>query len=155
MSEQQEQPALATGGSNKANDKSETAMETEPSVPKFIDERWTKGSWDLNMFVKDGKMDWDGLNEAGEYTLLHLKCENHQAFALYSLVLQKQKGEKFLNCIQIHLQMKNLCSLGAPLYLGRAAMVVFFAAYIVDELIWLARQETSFAKPYFSRLSLA
>ena len=87
MSEQQEKPALATGGSNKANDKLENGLETKHSVPKFIDERWKKGTWDLNMFVRDGKMDWDGLIEAGEYTLLHLKCENHQTFALVSFFM--------------------------------------------------------------------
>ena len=87
MSEQQEKPALATGGSNKANDKSENGLETKHSVPKFIDERWKKGTWDLNMFVRDGKMDWDGLIEAGEYTILHLKCENHQTFALVSFFM--------------------------------------------------------------------
>jgi hypothetical protein len=87
MSEQQEKPALATGGSNKANDKLENGLETKHSVPKFIDERWKKGTWDLNMFVRDGKMDWDGLIEAGEYTILHLKCENHQTFALVSFFM--------------------------------------------------------------------
>ncbi|MFS7956435.1 hypothetical protein Hanom_Chr07g00654591 [Helianthus anomalus] len=34
---------------------------TETSSVKFVDERWKHGTWDLNMFVKSGKMDWDAL----------------------------------------------------------------------------------------------
>lgn len=36
------------------------------SVKKFDDERWRNGSWDLNLFVKDGKIDWDGVITAGK-----------------------------------------------------------------------------------------
>ncbi|GAV73391.1 hypothetical protein CFOL_v3_16877, partial [Cephalotus follicularis] len=39
-------------------------LDTKSSVPKFIDERWKNGTWDLNMFVKGGKMDWDGVINA-------------------------------------------------------------------------------------------
>ncbi|XP_056159001.1 light-harvesting complex-like protein 3 isotype 1, chloroplastic [Syzygium oleosum] len=49
-----------------AGDKSEEGRSLESSAIKFKDERWTNGSWDLNMFVKDGKMDWDGVIVAGE-----------------------------------------------------------------------------------------
>lgn len=33
---------------------------------RFTDERWKNGTWDLNMFVKNGKMDWEGVIVAGE-----------------------------------------------------------------------------------------
>lgn len=36
-------------------------LETEYPAPKFSDECWKKGTWDLNMFVKNGKMDWNSL----------------------------------------------------------------------------------------------
>lgn len=35
------------------------------SFPRFSDERWKNGTWDLNMFVKNGKMDWDAVIVAG------------------------------------------------------------------------------------------
>ncbi|GLT60292.1 hypothetical protein SLA2020_330640 [Shorea laevis] len=35
-----------------------------PSGPKFSDDRWKKGTWDLNMFVRNGRMDWDGVTVA-------------------------------------------------------------------------------------------
>ena len=64
--EKQENPPFQNDGSKNADDKSDVGPQTEPSAPKFIDERWNKGTWDLNMFVKDGNMDWDSLIEAGE-----------------------------------------------------------------------------------------
>lgn len=36
------------------------------SVKRFDDERWRNGNWDLNLFVKDGKIDWDGVMIAGK-----------------------------------------------------------------------------------------
>ncbi|KAL6127939.1 hypothetical protein ACLB2K_071300 [Fragaria x ananassa] len=47
-----------------ADYKSKHALDTESSSVKFSDERWKKGTWDLNMFARDGKMDWDGIIEA-------------------------------------------------------------------------------------------
>ncbi|KAK9077994.1 hypothetical protein SSX86_002051 [Deinandra increscens subsp. villosa] len=37
----------------------------ETSSARFVDERWKLGTWDLNMFVRSGKMDWDALIVAG------------------------------------------------------------------------------------------
>lgn len=37
----------------------------EHSHPRFYDERWKNGTWDLNMFVKQGRMDWDSVIVAG------------------------------------------------------------------------------------------
>lgn len=36
------------------------------SAVKFTDARWKKGTWDLNMFVKDGRMDWNAVIVAGQ-----------------------------------------------------------------------------------------
>ncbi|KAK6155960.1 hypothetical protein DH2020_010208 [Rehmannia glutinosa] len=38
--------------------------------PRFSDERWRKGTWDLNMFVKQGRMDWDAVIVAGRAAML-------------------------------------------------------------------------------------
>lgn len=37
----------------------------EQPCPRFSDERWKNGTWDLNMFVKQGRMDWDSVIVAG------------------------------------------------------------------------------------------
>lgn len=52
---------------NHNNNVVENGVETETSGVKFVDERWKQGTWDLNMFVKSGKMDWDSLIVAGKY----------------------------------------------------------------------------------------
>ncbi|KAL9338247.1 hypothetical protein Peur_070016 [Populus x canadensis] len=125
MSEQQEKPALATGGSNKANDKSENGLETKHSVPKFIDERWKKGTWDLNMFVRDGKMDWDGLIEA--------EARRRKIIELYPNTSTNEEPVLFRSSIiPWWAWLKSFISSA-----GRAAMVGFFAAYIVEGLTGL------------------
>ncbi|KAD5961379.1 hypothetical protein E3N88_12852 [Mikania micrantha] len=40
------------------------------SSVRFVDERWKQGSWDLNMFVKSGKMDWDAMIAAGRAAMI-------------------------------------------------------------------------------------
>lgn len=49
-----------------AGDESEEGQSLESPAVKFKDERWKNGSWDLNMFVKDRKMDWDAVIVAGD-----------------------------------------------------------------------------------------
>lgn len=61
----QNTPASHIEKPDKAENKAEDGGETEASVVKFTDQSWKNGTWDLNMFVKDGKMDWDGLIVAG------------------------------------------------------------------------------------------
>ena len=47
------------------NESKNDGLELEFRGTKFADQHWKNGTWDLNMFVKDGKMDWDGLIVAG------------------------------------------------------------------------------------------
>ena len=62
----EDQNALITPQKQKKDDNvAESGHETETSSVKFVDERWKQGTWDLNMFVKSGKMDWDALIVAG------------------------------------------------------------------------------------------
>lgn len=51
--------------------KSNNEFDTELSTARFIDNRWKNGTWDLNMFVKNGKMDWDNIIIAGALFLSH------------------------------------------------------------------------------------
>lgn len=72
MAEHHERATLDINKSKNAIDEVENGLETEPSAPKFADERWKNGTWDLNMFVKNGKMDWDGVITAGKALSLSL-----------------------------------------------------------------------------------
>jgi hypothetical protein len=66
MAEHHGRSALDINKSKNAIDGVENGLETDPSAPKFADERWKNGTWDLNLFVKDGKIDWDGVILAGK-----------------------------------------------------------------------------------------
>lgn len=48
-----------------ADSKSKHGLDEKLFVMKFTDERWKNGTWDLNMFIKHGKMEWDGVILAG------------------------------------------------------------------------------------------
>ncbi|CAK7336910.1 unnamed protein product [Dovyalis caffra] len=125
--EQQEKPALYTDSPKKSNDQSENGLETEPPVPKFIDERWKKGTWDLNLFVRDGKMDWDGLIEA--------EAKRRKILELYPDASTNEDPVLFRSSIiPWWAWLKRSYLPEAELLNGRAAMVGFFAAYIVDGL---------------------
>ena len=65
LNEQHLKP-LVVEKSKETMDELKQKIEIEPPVAKFFDERWKKGTWDLNMFIKNGKMDWDGVIVAGE-----------------------------------------------------------------------------------------
>lgn len=60
------QNAIITPQKQEKNNVAENGHEIEISSVKFVDERWKQGTWDLNMFVKSGKMDWDALIVAGD-----------------------------------------------------------------------------------------
>uniref|UniRef100_A0A7N0U8Z4 Uncharacterized protein n=1 Tax=Kalanchoe fedtschenkoi TaxID=63787 RepID=A0A7N0U8Z4_KALFE len=91
---------LSASGGNMSTDNAGS----EASGIKFTDTRWKKGTWDLNMFVKDGKMDWD------------------------SLILQ--------SCPEASTNEEPVLFRSSiiPWSAGRAAMVGFFTAYLVDIL---------------------
>lgn len=60
---------LVVEKSKETMDELKQNIEIEPPVAKFFDKRWKNGTWDLNMFIKNGKMDWDGVIVAGEIAL--------------------------------------------------------------------------------------
>ncbi|KAM1069809.1 hypothetical protein EV1_001590 [Malus domestica] len=102
----------------------------ELSVVKFRDERWKNGTWDLNMFSKNGKMDWDGiiLAEAKRRKFLELHTEastNDDPVVFRSSIIP---GWAWM--MRSYLPEAELIN-------GRAAMVGFFMAYVVDALTGL------------------
>ncbi|XP_050146197.1 light-harvesting complex-like protein 3 isotype 1, chloroplastic [Malus sylvestris] len=111
-----------------ADSKSEDGLGgAELSVLKFRDERWKNGTWDLNMFSKNGKMDWDGmiLAEAKRRKFLELHPEastNDDPVVFRSSIIPWWAW-----------MMRSYLP-EAELINGRAAMVGFFMAYVVDAL---------------------
>ncbi|GER50847.1 chlorophyll A-B binding family protein, partial [Striga asiatica] len=47
------------------NEVTDSKISQELQYPRFADERWKKGTWALNMFVRNGRMDWDAVIIAG------------------------------------------------------------------------------------------
>lgn len=64
--EEQEKPDSFVHKPKEADDEVKQKVGGGNSGPKLFDDgRWKNGTWDLNMFVKDGRMDWDGVIVAG------------------------------------------------------------------------------------------
>lgn len=64
--DEKDQPSPQINNSEGLEDKSANKLEIESSARKFSDERWKNGTWDLNMFVRNGRMDWDSVIVAGK-----------------------------------------------------------------------------------------
>lgn len=58
--QEHEEPSLAF-----VNNNSSSSSSGQHSQPGFHDARWKNGTWDLNMFVKEGRMDWESVIVAG------------------------------------------------------------------------------------------
>ncbi|KAI5670321.1 hypothetical protein M9H77_10685 [Catharanthus roseus] len=105
----------------------EEIKHNEHSVGKFVDERWKNGTWDLNMFVKRGKMDWDSVIVA--------EARRRRFLQIYPEAASNEEPVLFRSSIvpwwawitHSHLPQAELLN-------GRAAMVGFFTAYFVDGL---------------------
>ncbi|WCJ36401.1 Light-harvesting complex-like protein 3 isotype 1 chloroplastic [Euphorbia peplus] len=98
--------------------------------PKFMDERWKKGTWDLNMFVKAGKMNWDSLIEA--------EAKRRKFLEMYPGVSTNEEPVLFRSSIiPWWAWLKKSYLPQAELLNGRAAMVGFFMSYCVDALTGL------------------
>ncbi|CAK9188027.1 unnamed protein product [Ilex paraguariensis] len=126
---QQERAEMLVDKSNDTKDEVKRD-EMEGSVLGFVDERWKKGTWDLNMFVKDGKMDWDGVIVAEarrrKFLELHPETAANQAPVLFRTSIIPW----WAWVMHSHLPEAELLN-------GRAAMVGFFMAYSVDALTQL------------------
>ncbi|KAL3755955.1 hypothetical protein ACJRO7_002929 [Eucalyptus globulus] len=110
-----------------AEDKSEESQSLESSTIKFKDERWKNGTWDLNMFVKDGKMDWDGVIVAEARRRRFLEVCPEAATNEDPVVFRSSIIPWWAWIRRSHLPEAELLN-------GRAAMLGFFMAYAVDAL---------------------
>ncbi|PON92459.1 Chlorophyll A-B binding protein [Trema orientale] len=127
---QEKSPSYISKPENAENEKSEDGLDSEVCASKFIDERWKNGTWDLNMFVHNGKIDWDGLivAEAKRRKFLELypeACANEDPVVFRSSVIPWWAW------------LKRFYLPEAELLNGRAAMIGFFMAYAVDALTGL------------------
>ncbi|XP_051138434.1 light-harvesting complex-like protein 3 isotype 1, chloroplastic [Andrographis paniculata] len=101
-----------------------------PSPPRFFNERWKNGTWDLNMFVKQGRMDWDAVIVA--------EARRRKFLEAYPEASTNEEPVKFRSSVIplwawiVHSHLPE-----AELLNGRAAMVGFFAGYVVDALTGL------------------
>ncbi|XP_052187332.1 light-harvesting complex-like protein 3 isotype 1, chloroplastic [Diospyros lotus] len=127
---QQEKSDLPVDKPEGDKDEASQSMGAEKSTPKFMDDRWKNGTWDLNMFVKNGKMDWDGVIVA--------EARRRKFIELHPEVASNQEPVLFRSTIIpwwawiMHSHLPE-----AELLNGRAAMVGFFMAYFVDILTGL------------------
>ncbi|KAH7537743.1 hypothetical protein FEM48_Zijuj03G0125400 [Ziziphus jujuba var. spinosa] len=93
-------------------------------------ERWKNGTWHLNMFVKNGKIDWDSVivAEARRRKFLQVHPEassNEEPVVFRSFIIPWWAW-----LLRSYLPEAELLN-------GRAAMVGFFMAYIIDALTGL------------------
>ncbi|KAL3521364.1 hypothetical protein ACH5RR_019513 [Cinchona calisaya] len=127
LSQKEDDPLLLTPISRPAKDEKQPTEEEEPSAPKFFDKRWKNGTWDLNMFVKYGKMDW--------HALIFAEARRRRFLELYPEAATNEELVLFRSSIipwWAWITHSHLAE--AELLNGRAAMVGFFMSYMVDAL---------------------
>ncbi|KAH0686130.1 hypothetical protein KY284_016683 [Solanum tuberosum] len=107
-----------------------TGSSESEDLIRFSDKRWKNGTWDLNMFVKNGKIDWDAVIVA--------EAKRRKFLELFPEAATNQQPVVFRSSIipwwawMMHSHLPE-----AELLNGRAAMVGFFMAYLVDVLTGL------------------
>ncbi|PWA76780.1 chlorophyll A-B binding protein [Artemisia annua] len=124
------QNALSIPQEQKKNNVAENGHETETSSVKFVDERWKQGTWDLNMFVKSGKMDWDALIVAEAKRRKFLELFPEGATNEEPVLFRTSIIPWWAWITHSHLPEAELLN-------GRAAMIGFFMGYLVDVLTGL------------------
>ncbi|GJS04308.1 receptor-like protein EIX2, partial [Tanacetum coccineum] len=97
---------------------------------EFVDERWKQGTWDLNMFVKSGKMDWDALIVAEAKRRKFLELFPEGATNEEPVLFRTSIIPWWAWITHSHLPEAELLN-------GRAAMIGFFMGYLVDVLTGL------------------
>ncbi|XVF51860.1 hypothetical protein PTKIN_Ptkin04bG0217900 [Pterospermum kingtungense] len=105
-----------------------TATSSEVEVlSKFEDPRWIKGTWDLKQFQKDGRIDWDAVIDAEVRRRKWLQDDPETTSNDDPVVFDT-------SIIPWWQWMKRFHLPEAELLNGRAAMIGFFMAYLVDSL---------------------
>nr|GMC80915.1 light-harvesting complex-like protein 3 isotype 2, chloroplastic [Ipomoea batatas] len=97
------------------------------AVSKFQDPRWVGGTWDLTQFQSDGKTHWDSVIDAEAKRRKWLEDNPESSSNEDPVVFDT-------SIIPWWVWMKRFHLPEAELLNGRAAMVGFFMAYVVDSL---------------------
>ncbi|CAA2982941.1 Hypothetical predicted protein, partial [Olea europaea subsp. europaea] len=58
---QEKSPFLTSKTSRKAREEIESSNDAELLYTRFSDERLKNEMWDINMFIRHGRMDWDAM----------------------------------------------------------------------------------------------
>ncbi|CAK7356266.1 unnamed protein product [Dovyalis caffra] len=101
--------------------------EVKVEVSKFEDPRWISGTWDLKQFEKDGKTDWDSVIDAEVRRRKWLEGNPESSSNDEPVVFDTSKIPWWAWMKRFHLPEAELLN-------GRAAMIGFFMAYLVDSL---------------------
>ncbi|KAI5594444.1 hypothetical protein POPTR_003G083500v4 [Populus trichocarpa] len=112
---------------NSSNGAVAAGGEEKVEVSKFGDPRWISGTWDLKQFQKDGKTDWDAVIDAEARRRKWLQCNPESSSNNDPVVFDT-------SIIPWWTWMKRFHLPEAELLNGRAAMIGFFMAYLVDSL---------------------
>ncbi|KAL5748380.1 hypothetical protein ACOSQ2_025677 [Xanthoceras sorbifolium] len=96
-------------------------------VSKFEDPRWINGTWDLKQFQKDGQTNWDAVIDAEVKRRKWLEDNPESSSNDDPVVFDT-------SIIPWWTWMKRFHLPEAELLNGRAAMIGFFMAYLVDSL---------------------
>ncbi|MED6156663.1 hypothetical protein PIB30_016400 [Stylosanthes scabra] len=120
--------AVGTNGSIGGGAVAEEVKEEEVVVVSgFVDPKWVGGTWDLKQFHKNGTTDWDAVIDAEARRRKWLE-ENPESSSNENPVIFDT------SIIPWWAWMKRFHLPEAELLNGRAAMVGFFMAYLVDGL---------------------
>ncbi|KAA8522157.1 hypothetical protein F0562_012830 [Nyssa sinensis] len=101
--------------------------EAVKTLTKFEDSRWVEGTWDLKQFQKDGKTYWDDVIDAEVRRRKWLEDNPESSSNDDPVVFDT-------SIIPWWAWMKRFHLPEAELLNGRAAMIGFFMAYLVDSL---------------------
>lgn len=97
------------------------------AVAKFNDSRWVGGTWNLKQFQKDGSTDWDAVIDAEVRRRKWLEDNPESSSNDDPVVFDTSIVPWWAWMKRFHLPEAELLN-------GRAAMIGFFMAYLVDSL---------------------
>ncbi|XP_010934501.1 light-harvesting complex-like protein 3 isotype 1, chloroplastic [Elaeis guineensis] len=109
-------------------DSSGAAVKVE--IPKFKDPGWVGGTWDLKQFEKGGKIDWDAVIDAEARRRKWLEDYPEASSNEEPIILDTSIIPWWAWIKRFHLPEAERLN-------GRAAMIGFFMAYLVDSLTGL------------------
>ncbi|KAJ7952591.1 Chlorophyll A-B binding protein [Quillaja saponaria] len=110
-----------------ANGSAAAVADEMKGVTTFEDPKWVGGTWDLKQFQKDGNTDWDAVIDAEARRRKWLE-DNPESSSNDNLIVFDTSIVPWWAWVKrFHLPEAELLN-------GRAAMIGFFMAYLVDSL---------------------